>query len=85
MSHDTGDFEKQLARLQEIVEELEQGDLALERGVALFKEGSRLAQSCRRQLQEAKHKVQIYSQGILRDFEPEQGEAGHEQDGEAGS
>ncbi|MCF8039926.1 MAG: exodeoxyribonuclease VII small subunit [Desulfohalobiaceae bacterium] len=63
-------FEEQLARLQEIVSALEKGDLPLEEGVALFQEGSRLAKSCREQLKQAKHKVQVYSNGILEDFEP---------------
>jgi len=72
MPETSNDFENQLARLQEIVTSLEQGDLPLEKGVALFKEGTELARSCRKQLKEARHKVQIYSQGLLQDFDPQE-------------
>ncbi|MFO7876638.1 MAG: exodeoxyribonuclease VII small subunit [Desulfovermiculus sp.] len=61
-------FEQQLARLQEIVAQLEDENLPLEHGVALFEEGTVLAKSCREQIQKAKHKVQIYSQGLLQDL-----------------
>jgi exodeoxyribonuclease VII small subunit len=65
-------FEEQLQRLQEIVASLEQDDLPLERGVELFREGCELAKSCREQLKEAQHKVQIYAKGVLQDFDPEE-------------
>lgn len=64
-------FEQQLARLQEIVAQLEDENLPLEQGVALFEEGTVLAKSCREQIQKAKHKVQIYSQGLLQDLDLE--------------
>jgi exodeoxyribonuclease VII small subunit len=72
MPETSKDFENQLARLQEIVTSLEQGDLPLEKGIALFKEGTELARSCRQQLKEARHKVQVYSQGLLQDFDPQE-------------
>ena len=72
MTDNQNDFEDQLARLQDIVNKLEQGDLPLEKGISLFKEGTELARSCRHQLKEAKHKVQVYSQGIVQDFDPQE-------------
>lgn len=63
-------FEEQLARLQDIVATLEKGDIPLEQGVTLFQEGSRLAKSCREQLKQAKHTIQVYAQGILEDLDP---------------
>jgi exodeoxyribonuclease VII small subunit len=65
------DFEARLERLGKIVEELEKGDLPLERGVALFKEGRTLAKACRKQLEEAKNEVKVVSEGMVTDFEPE--------------
>lgn len=65
------DFEARLERLGKIVEELEKGDLPLERGVALFKEGQTLAKACRKQLEEAKNEVKVVSEGMVTDFEPE--------------
>ena len=41
-------FEKKLARLQEIVDALESGDLPLEKGMALYKEGAIAASSLTR-------------------------------------
>jgi exodeoxyribonuclease VII small subunit len=52
-------FEKQMERLQKIVEELERGDLPLEKGVLLYKEGQALALSCRGQLEKARNEVTI--------------------------
>ncbi|HMB30876.1 MAG TPA: exodeoxyribonuclease VII small subunit [Desulfohalobiaceae bacterium] len=69
-------YEQQIQRIQEIVNQLEKGDIPLEQSLALFKEGTELVQHCRKQLNEAKHKVQIYSQGIWQDLEDE--DTGHE-------
>jgi exodeoxyribonuclease VII small subunit len=80
MADDETTFEEQLKRLQEIVTSLEQEDLPLEQGVELFREGCELARTCREQLKQAKHKVQIYSEGILKDFDI-QGETGHGPEG----
>ncbi|MDL2210148.1 exodeoxyribonuclease VII small subunit [Desulfovibrio sp. OttesenSCG-928-O18] len=52
-------FEKQMERLQRVVEELEKGDLALEKSVLLYKEGQALAASCREQLEKARHAVTV--------------------------
>ena len=70
-SQDT--FEKRLARLQEIVATLETGELALENGVALFKEGVSLAGGCRNELEKAKKEVQVYSKGIWHDVDGQEG------------
>ncbi len=61
-------FEKRLARLKEIVETLERGDLPLEQGVALYKEGLTLAQACGRQLESARNEVKLVSEGLLQEF-----------------
>lgn len=52
-------FEAGLQRLEQIVKELEQGDLSLERSLELFEEGMKLSEICRRQLEEAESKVEI--------------------------
>jgi exodeoxyribonuclease VII small subunit len=52
-----GDFEKQLKRLQKIVAMLESGDVPLEKGVALYKEGLELAAGCRKRLEEARVEI----------------------------
>lgn len=52
-------FEKQIERLQRIVDELEQGNAALDRSVLLYKEGRAIAAACREQLEKARHDVVI--------------------------
>ena len=52
-------FETSLARLEEIVQELEQGDLSLEKSLKLFEEGIKLSRICNRRLEEAERKVEI--------------------------
>jgi exodeoxyribonuclease VII small subunit len=52
-------FEESLTKLEEIVKQLERGDLALEDAVRLFEEGSRLSAECRRQLEEAESRVEV--------------------------
>jgi exodeoxyribonuclease VII small subunit len=52
-------FEKGLERLEKIVQELEKGELPLERSLDLFEEGMKLSGSCRKQLEEAESKVEL--------------------------
>jgi exodeoxyribonuclease VII small subunit len=72
---DNENFESRLKRLQNIVEGLEQGELPLEKAMALYKEGVDLARSCREELQNAKHEITIYTQSALKPFDPERGAA----------
>jgi len=51
-------FEQALTRLEEIAEELEQGDLPLEQAIALAEEGLKLSQTCEKQLTEAEGKIE---------------------------
>jgi exodeoxyribonuclease VII small subunit len=52
-------FEAALARLEEIVQELEKGDIPLEKSLKLFEEGVKLSRVCNKRLQEAERKVEI--------------------------
>ena len=51
------DFEKALAELEGIVKQLEAGNLALDRSLALFERGVQLARACKEKLAEAELKV----------------------------
>ena len=62
-------FEDRLERLKEVVEKLERGDLPLEQGVALYKEGLELVKACGKQLETARHEVKIVSEGLIREFD----------------
>jgi exodeoxyribonuclease VII small subunit len=52
-------FEDCIQRLEKIVQELEQGDVPLEKSLTLFEEGMQLSSSCRKELEEAEGKVEI--------------------------
>jgi exodeoxyribonuclease VII small subunit len=52
-------FEECLQRLEKIVQELEQGEVPLEKSLTLFEEGMQLSASCRKELEEAEGKVEI--------------------------
>ncbi len=52
-------FETALARLEEIVKELESGDVSLEQSLKLFEEGTKLARICNKRLEEAERKIEI--------------------------
>ena len=52
-------FEECLQRLETIVNELEKGDVALDRALELFDEGMKLSGSCREELEQAEGKVEI--------------------------
>ena len=58
-------FETALARLEVIVQELEQGDLPLEQSLKLFEEGIKLSRICNTRLEAAERKVEI----LLKDKE----------------
>ena len=52
-------FEKNLARLDAIVHELEDTELPLERALVLYEEGMKLSDCCHKQLEEAEGRVEI--------------------------
>jgi exodeoxyribonuclease VII small subunit len=52
-------FENALARLEQITDELESGDLGLEKSLEKFNEGMTLVQFCNSKLDEAKSQVEL--------------------------
>lgn len=52
-------FEAAMARLEEIVSELEKGDVPLDQSLKLFEEGIKLSRICNKRLEEAERKVEI--------------------------
>lgn len=53
------DFEKKLGRLEEIVQKMERGELALEDSLKLFEEGVKLSRECQGRLAEAENQVKV--------------------------
>jgi len=66
-------LEKALADLEALVEELESGDLPLEKAMKKFEEGIKLTRGCQAALKEAEQKVEILLKSaggeVLEDFE----------------
>jgi exodeoxyribonuclease VII small subunit len=71
-------LEKSLADLEELVEELESGDLPLETAMKKFEEGIKLTRGCQAALKDAEQKVQILLKSAggdsLEEFETEDDE-----------
>jgi exodeoxyribonuclease VII small subunit len=53
------DFEKSLARLEEVVRRLESPQLSLDDAMKLFEEGVALSRECQKQLEDAEGRVEI--------------------------
>jgi exodeoxyribonuclease VII small subunit len=71
-----GDFEKSLARLEEVVKRLESAELSLDEAMKLFEEGVTLSRQCQKQLEEAEGRVEILlkkagGQIVAEPFEPD--------------
>lgn len=56
-------FEASLEALEQIVRDLEQGDLPLEKSLELFEQGIRLSRECQERLSQAERRIEI----LLRD------------------
>jgi len=52
-------FEDSLAELEQLVSQLEQGDISLEESLRYFERGVNLTRICQKALQEAEQKVHI--------------------------
>ncbi|MFC1823673.1 exodeoxyribonuclease VII small subunit [Thermodesulfobacteriota bacterium] len=69
-------FEEAMKRLEDIVKNLEKGDLPLEDSIGSFEEGMKLINLCSKRLEEAEQKVNMLVKGsgdsvTLRPFEIE--------------
>jgi exodeoxyribonuclease VII small subunit len=53
------DFEKSLAELQNLVEEMESGELSLDQSLTKFEKGVALTKNCQEALKKAEQKVNI--------------------------
>lgn len=56
-------FEASLEALEQIVQQLESGDLPLEKSLELFEQGIRLSRDCQERLSQAERRIEV----LLRD------------------
>ena len=60
-------FETSLEALEQIVRQLEDGDLSLEKSLELFEQGIRLSRECQERLSQAERRIEILNErGQLR-------------------
>ncbi len=52
-------FETSLEALEQIVRELERGDLPLEKSLELFEQGIRLSRECQERLNQAERRIEV--------------------------
>ena len=62
MSDSIKDFESAIAELEKIVKQLEDGDLALDKSLALFERGIELSRYCHDQLGAAQRRIEVLSE-----------------------
>jgi exodeoxyribonuclease VII small subunit len=68
MSDSIKDFESAIAELERIVKQLEEGDLPLDKSLALFERGVTLSRYCHDQLGAAERRIeQLTDRGDVRD------------------
>ena len=56
------DFEAAIAELESIVKKLEEGDLPLERSLALYERDVQLSRFCHARLEEAERRIEILNE-----------------------
>jgi len=79
MKEEPRTFESSLEALEQIVKQLESGDLPLEKSLELFEQGIRLSRECQERLSQAERRIEVLlrdNQGrtVVSAFEPQQGE-----------
>lgn len=69
-------FAEAMSALEEIVRQLEQGDVPLENAIDLYKQGMELSQFCHSKLQNAEEQLIsiVQETGETKDFDPLKGE-----------
>ena len=68
MSQSIKDFESAIVELEKIVKQLEDGDLALDKSLALFERGVELSRYCHDQLGAAQRRIEMLTdRGTLTD------------------
>ena len=61
-------FEKAMSRLENIVDELERGDLDIDKSLEIFEEGIKMSRLCSKKLNEAEAKIEKLTKGKTGDL-----------------
>lgn len=68
-------YEAAVDELEQIVQNMEAGQLPLEESIAAYRRGCELLKYCQQQLSDAERKIQVLEDGSLREFDTAGGEA----------
>ena len=68
-------FENQMNRLQEIVSQMERGDLPLEEMLSIFEEGIKTYRKCHTLIEKAEAKIEFLTQNMTEDEDDLSGNA----------
>ncbi len=73
-------FEKAMNRLEHIVEELEKGELDIDKSLEIFEEGIKMSRVCSKKLNEAEQKIETLTKNQKGELVAELFPAGDEDD-----
>ena len=65
-------LEKAIGELEELVEQMESGDLTLDQSLKQFEKGVKLSRQCQAALTEAEQKVKILLDSELKEIDPDE-------------
>ena len=68
----TPNLEKSMAQLEDIVQQLEEGDIPLEKALQQFEKGVKLSRDCQQALDSAEQRVKVLLKDELADFSPDE-------------
>lgn len=71
MSKKKATIEELIARLEEITREMEHPDTGIDTSIKLYEEGLKIAEICRKRLQDARQKIEVINPGAATEKEPE--------------
>ncbi len=66
------DLEKSMQELEQVVEQLEGGDLSLDKSLKQFEKGVKLSRDCQAALTKAEQKVQVLMNAELQDLDSDE-------------
>lgn len=61
-------YEEAIIKLENIVKQLDQGEVSLDESIKLFKEGLTMVENCRKQLDKAEGEIKILMNGQFTDM-----------------
>jgi exodeoxyribonuclease VII small subunit len=70
------ELEKAMSELEEVVEQLENGELTLDKSLKQFEKGVKLSRECQQALTAAEQKVQILLDADLKEIDPDNIDSG---------